>query len=190
MKCSGVGTDCLVKHSGTTVTGLKFVGSICDFCEAFVCHSKKCTEEHACACPFRESPDRGALTIKCCECQRDVWHHGGKMFQCNICGKWCCQDDHFEHQAMCQTLEGDSFKCISCNKRGQWSCMRCKISYCDLHVLSALNVRSSFTESIVERSERCVSLQEMPVRAERRLQSLAERQTPRIWSPSRVSIRQ
>lgn len=64
------------------------------------------------------------------------------MFQCNICGKWCCQDDHFEHQAMCQTLEGDSFKCISCNKRGQWSCMRCKISYCDLHVLSALNVRS------------------------------------------------
>ena len=62
------------------------------------------------------------------------------MYQCNICGKWCCQDDQFEHQAMCQTLEGDSFKCVSCNKRGQWSCMRCKVSYCDLHVLSALNV--------------------------------------------------
>lgn len=62
------------------------------------------------------------------------------MYQCNICGKWNCQDDQFEHQAMCQTLEGESFKCISCNKRGQWSCMRCKISYCDTHVLSALNV--------------------------------------------------
>ena len=62
------------------------------------------------------------------------------MYQCNICGKWNCQDDQFEHQAMCQTLEGESFKCVSCNKRGQWSCMRCKVSYCDTHVVSAINV--------------------------------------------------
>ena len=62
------------------------------------------------------------------------------MYQCNICGKWNCQDDQFEHQAMCQTLEGESFKCVSCNKRGQWSCMRCKVSYCDTHVASAINV--------------------------------------------------
>lgn len=151
MKCSGVGTDCLVKHPGSTVTGMKFVGAICDFCEAFVCHSKKCIQEHACACPFRESPDPGSLSIKCSECHRDVWSHGGRMYQCNICGKWNCQDDQFEHQAMCQTLEGESFKCISCNKRGQWSCMRCKISYCDTHVLSALNVIGGVIEVMSRR---------------------------------------
>ena len=62
------------------------------------------------------------------------------MYQCSICGKWNCQDDQFEHQAMCQTLEGENYKCVSCNKRGQWSCMRCKVSYCDIHVISAINV--------------------------------------------------
>lgn len=92
------------------------------------------------ACPFRDGPEPGALSIRCSECHRDVWSHGGKMYQCNICGKWNCQDDQFEHQAMCQTLEGESFKCVSCNKRGQWSCMRCKVSYCDTHVVSAINV--------------------------------------------------
>ena len=175
MKCSGVGTDCLVKHPGTTVTGMKFVGAICDFCEAFVCHSKKCIQEHACAFPFRESPDPGSLSIKCSECQRDVWSHGGRMYQCNICGKWNCQDDQFEHQAMCQTLEGESYKCISCNKRGQWSCMRCKISYCDTHVLSALNVRIDGIASPVEGSERCLSLQALPVRVEGCVQFVVER---------------
>lgn len=48
----------------------------------------------------------------------------------------------------------------------------------------------SFPASVVERSEWRVSLQEMPVRAERRLQSFVERQTARIWPPRRVSIGQ
>jgi hypothetical protein len=35
------------------------------------------------------------------------------MFKCGFCQKWLCEDDQFEHQAQCQTLESDSYKCPS-----------------------------------------------------------------------------
>lgn len=44
------------------------VGAICDFCEAFICHSKKCLTTHPCKCPLRG--------IHCMECKRGVWEHG------------------------------------------------------------------------------------------------------------------
>lgn len=45
-----------------------FQGAICDFCEAFVCHSKKCLTTHACECALRGG--------ECIECERGVWEHG------------------------------------------------------------------------------------------------------------------
>lgn len=28
------------------------MGAVCDFCEAWVCHGKKCSSTHACSCSF------------------------------------------------------------------------------------------------------------------------------------------
>ncbi|KAK8798817.1 hypothetical protein WA158_007901 [Blastocystis sp. Blastoise] len=132
-KCLGIG-DCVVKHGSSHVTGLKFVGAVCDYCETWICHSKECLSTHACNCPLCEYTDQGYMPIKCQECHRTVWECGGSMFQCPSCKKVYCEEDHFEHEAMCQTLEMDDDKCISCGKRGQWTCLRCKINYCDIHV--------------------------------------------------------
>ncbi|KIH43526.1 NOA36 protein [Ancylostoma duodenale] len=67
------------------------VGAICDFCEAFVCHARKCLTTHACSCPLRNA--------ECIECKRGVWDHG-----------------------------------MSCNRLGTYTCMRCKICFCEEHV--------------------------------------------------------
>ena len=98
-----------------------FQGAICDFCEAWVCHSRRCLTTHACTCP---------LTDACCiECTRTVWEHGtigcyddkyitrfsayigGRVFKCSFCDEYLCEDDQFEHQASCQRLEAESMKC-------------------------------------------------------------------------------
>ena len=50
------------------VPSLCFKGAICDFCEAFICHSKKCLTTHACECALRDGD--------CIECERGVWDHG------------------------------------------------------------------------------------------------------------------
>ncbi|KAK3100617.1 hypothetical protein FSP39_022669 [Pinctada imbricata] len=125
-KCFSKLGDCCIKHSGTNTVGLAMVGAICDFCEAWVCHGSKCLSVHACSCPLKDA--------ECAECDRGVWDHGGRMFKCSYCNKFLCEDDQFEHQASCQQLESDSFKCMSCNKLGQYSCLRCKICFCDDHV--------------------------------------------------------
>eukprot|EP01130_Rhizamoeba_saxonica_P006923 TRINITY_DN2778_c0_g2_i1.p1 TRINITY_DN2778_c0_g2~~TRINITY_DN2778_c0_g2_i1.p1 ORF type:complete len:279 (-),score=49.01 TRINITY_DN2778_c0_g2_i1:6-842(-) len=130
-KCiTGGSNDCLIRHPGRNVTGMELVGAICDICEAWICHSKKCILKHTCPCPLE-----GAV---CIECEREIWDHGGRMYKCGTCSEWLCQDDAFEHQASCEVLEGESFKCRSCNKLGVWACLRCKICYCDDHVLSAI----------------------------------------------------
>ena len=54
--------DCVIKHVGQYTTGMQMVGAICDFCEAWVCHGKKCLQSHACACALRDSV--------CIECER------------------------------------------------------------------------------------------------------------------------
>ncbi|KAA0191007.1 hypothetical protein HAZT_HAZT008123, partial [Hyalella azteca] len=113
------------------------MGAICDFCETWICHARKCLQTHACSCP---------LTDACCiECERDVWSHGGRIFNCNFCNNYLCEDDQFEHQASCQVLEQESYKCeykcrlfqiqesLSCSRLGQHSCLRCKICYCEEH---------------------------------------------------------
>uniref|UniRef100_A0A914RL15 Uncharacterized protein n=1 Tax=Parascaris equorum TaxID=6256 RepID=A0A914RL15_PAREQ len=46
------------------------VGAICDFCEAFICHGRKCLTTHACTCPLRDA--------QCLECKRGVWDHVGR----------------------------------------------------------------------------------------------------------------
>ena len=61
------------------------------------------------------------------------------MYTCITCEFWLCSDDFFEHQASCQQLEGENFKCVSCNKFGTFSCLRCKVSYCDDHYGSYMN---------------------------------------------------
>jgi hypothetical protein len=47
----------------------------------------------------------------CQECERGIWDHGGRIFKCSFCDCFLCEDDQFEHQASCQVLEAESFKC-------------------------------------------------------------------------------
>lgn len=126
VKCMAKGGDCVVKHPATFVTGLGMVGAICDFCESFICHGRKCLQTHACSCPLTD--------VVCAECERGVWDFGGRVFKCSFCENFLCEDDQFEHQASCQVLDSDSYKCASCNRQGQYSCLRCKVCFCDEHV--------------------------------------------------------
>lgn len=125
-KCMLKTGDCVVKHPGQYTTGMQMIGAICDFCEAWVCHGRKCLSTHACACALKDSI--------CIECERGVWEHGGRIFLCSFCKNFLCEDDQFEHQASCQVIEAESLKCQSCNRHGQYSCLRCKTCYCDDHV--------------------------------------------------------
>ncbi|XP_064637009.1 zinc finger protein 330 homolog [Lineus longissimus] len=125
-KCMMKSGDCIVRHPGNFTTGMAMVGAVCDFCEAWVCHGKKCLSVHACTCPLADAV--------CVECNRTVWDHGGRIFQCSFCQGYLCDDDQFEHQAMCQIVEAETLKCLSCNRLGQWSCMKCKTNFCDDHV--------------------------------------------------------
>jgi len=125
-KCMMKSGDCIIKHGGQYTTGMQMVGAICDFCEAWVCHGRKCLQTHACSCVCRDA--------ECIECERGVWEHGGRIFQCSFCYNFLCEDDQFEHQASCQVVEAESLKCKSCNRHGQYSCLRCKICFCDEHV--------------------------------------------------------
>jgi len=127
VKCMMKTGDCVIKHAGKYTTGLEMVGAVCDFCEAWVCHGKKCLQSHACSCALRDSV--------CIECERGVWEHGGRVYICSFCNNFLCEDDQFEHQASCQVIEAESLKCQSCNKHGQYSCLRCKTCYCDDHVM-------------------------------------------------------
>ncbi|XP_055077865.1 zinc finger protein 330 isoform X2 [Periophthalmus magnuspinnatus] len=127
MKCMKP-SDCVIKHPGIYTTGMAMVGAVCDFCEAWVCHSRKCLSTHACACPL--------VDADCIECDRGVWDHGGRIFRCSFCQNFLCEDDQFEHQASCQVLQAETFKCVSCNRLGQHSCLRCKACYCDDHAKS------------------------------------------------------
>lgn len=111
--------------------GMGMVGCICDFCEAFLCHSKKCLTTHCCSCPLTDAV--------CVECERSVWEHGGRIFRCFSCDQWLCEDDQFEHQASCQQLESETFHCLSCNRLGLYTCLRCKICFCDEHVKGVTN---------------------------------------------------
>ena len=35
------------------LVGMAMVGAICDFCEAWVCHGRKCLASHACSCALQ-----------------------------------------------------------------------------------------------------------------------------------------
>ncbi|VDN11005.1 unnamed protein product [Dibothriocephalus latus] len=117
-KCLAKTGDCVVKHGSAH-------GAICDFCEAWVCHGLNCLTTHACSCPLRD--------CVCVECHRDVTEHGGRIYSCAFCSRMLCEDDQFEHQASCQRLESEDFKCPSCNRIGSNACMRCKMVFCDDH---------------------------------------------------------
>ncbi len=36
---------------------------------------------------------------------------GGRVFKCSFCTQFLCEDDQFEHQASCQVLESENYKC-------------------------------------------------------------------------------
>uniref|UniRef100_A0ACB8E844 Uncharacterized protein n=1 Tax=Sphaerodactylus townsendi TaxID=933632 RepID=A0ACB8E844_9SAUR len=78
-KCMMKSSDCVIKHAGVYSTGLAMVGAICDFCEAWVCHGRKCLSTHACICPLADA--------ECIECERGVWDHG---VSCNRLGQHSC----------------------------------------------------------------------------------------------------
>uniref|UniRef100_A0A8C7IEH9 Zinc finger protein 330 n=1 Tax=Oncorhynchus kisutch TaxID=8019 RepID=A0A8C7IEH9_ONCKI len=111
-------SDCVIKHPGIHATGMGMVGAVCDFCEAWVCHGRKCLSTHACTCPLMDAD--------CIECERCVWDHGnlchfiilsnlffswGRVYRCSFCHNFLCEDDQFEHQASCQVLEAETYKC-------------------------------------------------------------------------------
>lgn len=125
-KCMMKSGDCVIKHPGVHTTGMAMVGAVCDFCEAWICHGRKCLQTHACTCVLMDAV--------CLECDRGVQDQGGRFFNCSFCSNFLCEDDQFEHQAKCQVLESEDMKCGSCNKLGQHSCLRCKICFCDDHV--------------------------------------------------------
>lgn len=52
-----------------------------------MCHGKKCLSVHGCLCPLQEAV--------CAECQRSVWDHGGRIFQCSFCDQHLCEGDNF-----------------------------------------------------------------------------------------------
>ena len=108
------------------------VGCVCDFCEAFLCHSRRCLTTHCCTCPLTDAV--------CVECERSVMEHGGRIFRCFSCDQWLCEDDQFEHQASCQQIESETFHCLSCNRLGLYTCLRCKICFCDDHVKGVTNI--------------------------------------------------
>lgn len=118
--------DCAVRHPSKFATGMSLVGATCDFCDAFLCHSRRCLTTHACACPLREAT--------CIECARSVFECGGRFFQCATCRKWLCEDDQFEHQASCTAIDAESYKCQSCSRFGCYSCLQCKVAYCMEHI--------------------------------------------------------
>ncbi|XP_013409219.1 zinc finger protein 330 homolog [Lingula anatina] len=70
-KCMMKTGDCVVKHPGQFTTGLGMVGAICDFCECWVCHGRKCLTTHACTCVLRDAV--------CQECKRGVWDQGKSL---------------------------------------------------------------------------------------------------------------
>ncbi|VDP23907.1 unnamed protein product [Heligmosomoides polygyrus] len=125
-KCMAKTGDCVIKHPGKFTTGMAMVGAVCDYCEAFVCHGKKCLTTHACSCPLQSA--------ECVECKRGVWDHGGRIYNCSYCLNFLCEDDQFEHQASCQQVYSENYKCQSCNRLGAYTCMRCKICFCEEHV--------------------------------------------------------
>lgn len=51
---------------------------------------------------------------------------GGRIFRCSFCQNFLCEDDQFEHQASCQVLQAETFKCKShlffsfCHYCGWW----------------------------------------------------------------------
>jgi len=85
IKCMLKAGDCLIKHVNEYAQGMKMVGAICDHCEAWICHGRKCLQVHACECPLADAA--------CIECERGVWDHGGRVFKCCFCDEHLCEDD-------------------------------------------------------------------------------------------------
>lgn len=52
--CRCMGRDCCVPHGGKNATGMALVGAVCDHCEAWVCHSRKCLTTYASLCPLSD----------------------------------------------------------------------------------------------------------------------------------------
>lgn len=63
IKCMLKTGDCLIRHPGIYTSGMAMVGAICDFCEAWICHGRKCLQVHACACPLQVSGCLACLSL-------------------------------------------------------------------------------------------------------------------------------
>lgn len=82
-----------MKHrNDASVTGWQMVGAICDYCEAPVCHSRKCIQAHGCDCPIRDGDEAGNPSVECIECGRNAWEFGGRVFRCGTCDEPLCED--------------------------------------------------------------------------------------------------
>ena len=92
--------DCVIKHAGQYTTGMQMVGAICDFCEAWVCHGKKCLQSHACACALRDSV--------CIECERGMYI----CFKFNVELRKCFKTHFTSPRILFQGLNNFSIFCL------------------------------------------------------------------------------
>lgn len=78
-------------------------GAVCDFCEAWVCHSRKCLSTHACMCPLTDAD--------CIECDRSVWDHGNTPPPLKgTCSCSCPDKNH--HWLFLLTEQGDGSSAV------------------------------------------------------------------------------
>ena len=52
-------------------------------------------------------------------------------------------------------LESETGKCISCNRLGVWSCLRCKLAFCDTHVKSKLSMAQAVGRKDPYKCKKC-----------------------------------
>ncbi|KAG7239238.1 hypothetical protein INR49_029883 [Caranx melampygus] len=117
-------SDCVIKHPGVHSTGMAMVGAVCDFCEAWVCHGRKCLSTHACVCPLTDAD--------CIECERGVWDHGRTSDATEI-------HPLEEGFSVVPFVKTSCVRMISLNIRQAAKCFRQKHSsacYCDDHAKS------------------------------------------------------
>ena len=45
-----------------------------------------------------------------------------------------CADNQCCSHSFIQVVDSESLKCLSCNRHGQFTCLKCKVCFCDDHV--------------------------------------------------------
>ncbi|NXS02816.1 ZN330 protein, partial [Oxylabes madagascariensis] len=102
-KCMMKSSDCVIKHAGVYSTGLAMVDL-----EAFVTEGRTGLQSKLLPQSFAE---QDLMPVPIADYFALTNLSGGRIFACSFCHDFLCEDDQFEHQASCQVLEAETFKC-------------------------------------------------------------------------------